>query len=103
MNSRDLGGLYMALAASIWGGMYVVSKIILTTVQPLELVWLRYVVALITLAVCIAVTKQSWKISWGHMKFVAAVGIVGYAVSIWAQFLGTKLSTAQMGAMITSA
>lgn len=103
MNTRYVGGLYMALAASIWGGMYVVSKIILATVQPLELVWLRYVVALITLAVCIVATKQSWKISWRHLPLVSAVGIVGYAVSIWAQFLGTKLSTAQMGAMITSA
>lgn len=102
MNSRYLGGLYMALAASIWGGMYVVSKIILATVQPMELVWLRYVVALITLAVCILTTKQSWKISWTHLPLVVAVGIVGYAVSIWTQFLGTKLSTAQMGAMITS-
>lgn len=103
MNSRYLGGLYMAIAASIWGGMYVVSKIVLETVQPMELVWLRYVVALITLAICIVATKQSWKISWRHVPLVAAVGIVGYAVSIWAQFLGTKLSTAQMGAMITSA
>ncbi|MCI0184392.1 hypothetical protein MM817_02689 [Acidibacillus sp. S0AB] len=103
MNTRYLGALYMALAASIWGGMYVVSKIILATVQPMELVWMRYVVALITLAVCIIVTKQSWKIGWSHVPLVIAVGIVGYALSIWTQFLGTKLSTAQMGAMITSA
>ncbi|GMA63734.1 DMT family transporter [Alicyclobacillus fastidiosus] len=103
MNTRYLGGLYMALAASIWGGMYVVSKIILATVQPMELVWLRYVVALITLAVCIVATKQSWKISWRHVPLVVAVGVIGYLVSIWTQFLGTKLSTAQMGAMITSA
>ncbi|MDP9729594.1 drug/metabolite transporter (DMT)-like permease [Alicyclobacillus tengchongensis] len=103
MNSRYLGGLYMALAASIWGGMYVVSKINLAIMQPMELVWLRYVVALITLGVCIVLTKQSWKIRWRHFPLIAAVGIVGYAVSIWTQFLGTKLSTAQMGAMITSA
>lgn len=103
MNSRYLGGLYMALAASIWGGMYVVSKILLTTVQPMGLVWLRYVIALIALAVSILATRQSWKISWRHFPLVVAVGIVGYALSIWTQFLGTKLSTAQMGAMITSA
>ncbi|KPV42295.1 DMT family transporter [Alicyclobacillus ferrooxydans] len=103
MNPRYAGGLYMAIAAGIWGGMYVVSKIILTTVQPMELVWLRYVVGLIALAVSVVVTKQSWKISWRHVPWVAAVGMVGYAISIWTQFLGTKLSTAQMGAMITSA
>lgn len=103
MNSRHVGGLYLALAASIWGGMYVVSKMILSTLQPMELVWLRYVVAVVTLALCIVVTRQSWKISWRHFPLVVVIGIVGYAVSIWTQFLGTKLSTAQMGAMITSA
>ncbi|MCL6442992.1 MAG: DMT family transporter [Alicyclobacillus sp.] len=102
MYSRYLGGLYMALAASIWGGMYVVSKMMLTTIQPIELVWLRYVVALVTLSLAMLATKQSWKIHWRHVPLVAVIGLIGYAVSIWTQFLGTKLSTAQMGAMITS-
>ncbi len=103
MSSRTLGSFYMALAASIWGGVYVVSKVILVSVQPMELVWLRYLIALIALTIGIVVTKQSWKISWKHLPLVVAVGIVGYVLSIWTQFLGTKLSTAQMGAMITSA
>lgn len=93
----------MALAASIWGGMYVVSKIVLVTIQPLALVWLRYVTALVTLAVAALVSKQSWRIHRRDLPLVAGIGIIGYAGSIWAQFLGTKLSTAQMGAVITSA
>ena len=103
MNSRYLGGLYMALAASIWGGMYVVSKVLLQNIEPLALVWLRYVVALVALSISIFATKQSWKVSWRHVPLIVVIGVVGYAVSIWTQFLGTKLSTAQMGAMITSA
>ncbi len=103
MNSRYVGSLSMALAANIWGGMYVVSKVMLTTVQPMELVWLRYLVALAALAISVAATGQSWRIRWRHLPLVATVGVIGYAVSIWTQFLGTKLSTAQMGAMITSA
>lgn len=103
MNSRYLGGLYMAFAASIWGGMYVVSKVLLESIEPLALVWLRYVVALFALAIGIVATKQSWKVSWRHVPLIVVIGVVGYAISIWTQFLGTKLSTAQMGAMITSA
>lgn len=93
----------MALAAGIWGGMYVVSKIVLAQVQPMSLVWLRYMVALVALAVAVLATQQSWRIHWRHLPLVALVGIIGYGVSIWAQFLGTKWATAQMGAMITSA
>lgn len=103
MSQRYLGAVFMALAASIWGGSYVVSKIVLETVQPLALVWLRYVVALVTLVLAILVTRQSWRIRWRDVPLVITIGIVGYAISIWTQFLGTKLSTAQMGAMITSA
>lgn len=93
----------MALAASCWGGVYVVSKVMLESVQPLSLVWLRYVVALVALAIAVLVTRQSWRIRWRDVPWVLAVGVIGYVVSVWTQFLGTKLSTAQMGAMITSA
>ena len=103
MKARYVGGFYMALAASIWGGMYVVSKVLLNNIEPLALIWLRYIVALFALAIGIIATRQSWKISWRHFPLIVAIGVAGYVVSIWTQFLGTKLSTAQMGAMITSA
>lgn len=103
MNQRYLGAFFMALAASIWGAMYVVSKIVLEVIPPLALVWLRYVVALVALVTMAFLTRQSWRIRWRHIPLVLAIGVIGYAVSIWAQFLGTKLSSAQMGAIITSA
>lgn len=98
-----LGQAYLALAASIWGGMYVVSKIVLEVIQPLELVWLRYLVALLTLAVIGFATRQSWQIRRGDIPIVFSIGVIGYFISIWAQFAGTQLSTAQMGSVITSA
>lgn len=97
-----LGPILLTLAASIWGGMYVVSKIVLEVVPPLELVWLRYIVALFTLAALVVVTRQSWKISRKDLPLILSIGIIGYFISIWAQFAGTQLSSAQMGAVITS-
>ncbi len=103
MKQRQLGALYLALAASIWGGMYVVSKIVLEVIQPLELVWLRYIVAIAALVSMGILTRQSWKLRLRDIPLVVAIGVIGYAVSIYAQFLGTKLASAQMGAVITSA
>jgi len=97
------GQLYLILAASIWGGLYVVSKVVLEVVPPLVLVWLRYLIALITLGLLGAVLRQSWQLQKRHLPLVAAIGVIGYFLSIWAQFVGTKLSSAQMGAVITSA
>jgi drug/metabolite transporter (DMT)-like permease len=103
MLKNYLGQVYLALAASIWGGMYVVSKIVLTVVEPLELVWLRYLVALVTLFMIGCATRQSWKIRKKDIPIIVSIGVIGYFGSIWAQFAGTQLSTAQMGAVITSA
>lgn len=100
---RYLGSFYLALAASIWGGMYVVSKIVLVVISPLDLVWIRYVIALAALVTLGLATRQSWRIARRDILLIASIGLVGYGVSIWAQFLGTALSSAQMGAVITSA
>ena len=103
MKKNQAGSLYLALAASIWGGMYVVSKVVLTKIPPLELVWLRYAVAFITLIILGMMTRQSWHIRKRDLPLILIIGAIGYALSIWAQFMGTKLTSAQMGAMITSA
>ena len=63
MKNTLLGSLYLSLAASIWGGMYVVVKVVVDIVPPLELVWLRYVIALFALLLIGAVTKQSWRVA----------------------------------------
>lgn len=103
MIKKYIGQIYLILAASIWGGMYVVSKVVLTVISPIVLVWLRYVVALFTLALIGVATRQSWQIHRQHIPLVGAIGVIGYFISIWAQFVGTQLSSAQMGAVITSA
>lgn len=100
---KYLGPIYLTLAASIWGGVYVVSKVVLEVLPALELVWIRYLVALVTLGLFGWVTGVSWKIPRKTVPLIAAVGIVGYFLSIWAQFAGTHLSSAQMGSVITSA
>lgn len=103
MIKKYIGPLYLTLAASIWGSMYVVSKVILDVVSPIELVWLRYVIAIFSLGLIGIVTRQSWRIRRQHIPLIIAIGVIGYFASIWAQFAGTQLSSAQMGSVITSA
>ena len=100
---RYLGPLYLTLAASIWGGVYVVSKLVLEVLPALELVWIRYVVALVALGLFAWLSGESWRIPRRTLPLVALIGIIGYFISIWAQFAGTHLSSAQMGSVITAA
>jgi drug/metabolite transporter (DMT)-like permease len=96
------GSLYLSLAASIWGGMYVVSKYVLTYVPPFTLLWLRYVIAFLLLA-GILIFSREYKIGRRDWFTVAGIGFVGYFLSVGAQFVGTKWSDAHTGALITSA
>ena len=99
----DWFGLFAGLsAAAIWGGMYVASKVVLDVVPPFTLLTLRLLLGIFSLlpfvwrAGGIRFTRQQW-------KQVLGVGVVGYGVSLGFQFVGTKLSTAANGALVTSA
>lgn len=101
--SRPTLGLLCGLgAASIWGGMYVVSKVVLEIIPAFSLILLRLILGSLTLALILAfrprqiVTRESF-------CRVLGVGIIGYGISIGFQFVGTKLSTAANGALVTSA
>lgn len=102
MKKTLVGSLYLSLAASIWGGMYVVVKVVVDTIPPLELVWLRYMIAIIALFIIGTMTKQSWRIEKRDWLLIFMIGLIGNTISIIAQEIGTMLSTAQMGAIITA-
>jgi drug/metabolite transporter (DMT)-like permease len=98
---RLKGPLYLALAASIWGGMYVASKYVLDTVPPFTLLFARYFLAsLILLGWCL--WKRVAVIPRRDGWLLFQIGFFGYFLSIASQFIGTKLSSAHMGAVITS-
>ncbi|HSK67372.1 MAG TPA: DMT family transporter [Anaerolineales bacterium] len=101
--SRTLVGILCGLgAASIWGGMYVVSKVVLDVIPPFSLVTLRLVLGAVTLAVILMI-RGFPKLSNQQIYQVLGVGFVGYGISLSLQFLGTRLSTAANGSLVTSA
>ncbi|PFE08149.1 DMT family transporter [Bacillus cereus] len=107
MKQTILGAICLSLAASIWGGMYVVSKYVLDFIPPLTLVWLRFIIAFVVLYAIlkIAEKKQKKKITIRKKDWLsfAWIGFIGYFISITCQFIGTKLSDAHTGSLVTSA
>ena len=103
MNNKTLIGLLCGLgAASIWGGMYVVSKVVLEIIPPFALVSTRLLLGALTLAIALMI-RGFPKLPRQQFLQVLGVGFVGYGVSLSLQFLGTKLSTAANGSLVTSA
>jgi drug/metabolite transporter (DMT)-like permease len=103
--SRRAVGVAAGLgAAAIWGGMYVVSKYVLDHVPPVTLVWLRLAIGTVALGAVALVGRAGRRpIGRRDLGLMALLGAVGMLGSMNAQFLGTRLSTAANGALITSA
>jgi len=101
---NTLMGLFAGLAAaSIWGGMYVVSKVVLEVIPPFALLTLRLIMGTITLGIVIYFRKNKTTLTKELFWKSALVGFVGYGISLGFQFVGTKLSTASNGSLVTSA
>jgi drug/metabolite transporter (DMT)-like permease len=97
-----LGSFYLSLAAAIWGGTYVVSKAVLEYIHPWVLLEMRFILGLLVLGV-IAWKQKAWSVERKDIKMLALIAFVGYTGSIGMQFVGTNLSGAAMGSLITAA
>jgi drug/metabolite transporter (DMT)-like permease len=104
MNRKmNLTGIIAGLAAaSIWGGMYVVSKVVLEVIPSFTLLSIRLVLGALCLLVVVLATS-GFKLSRRQALLATLVGFVGFGVSVGLQFVGTWLSTAANAALVTSA
>jgi len=101
-NNHSLRGYCaLATAASIWGGMYVVSKYTLDFIPPFTLLWLRYITAFMALYPLAARLQKTPLTRNDHYAFLT-IGFIGNFVSVGLQFIGTRLSSAHNGAILTS-
>ncbi len=101
MNDTLRGAVYGITAAAIWGGMYVVSDVVLHTVPPFTLLTIRLIMgALVLLPFAL---RQRARPSRREIVQMLAVGFVGFGISVGAQFVGTDKSTAVNGTLVTSA
>lgn len=101
------GALYGLTAAAIWGGMYVVSDVVLPVIPPFALLTLRLLLGLAVLSAIIVIQRRrrGWPRlpSRNELPALLGVGLIGFGFSIGAQFVGTDLSTAINGSLVTSA
>lgn len=103
-SAQRTGLLFGILAAAIWGGMYVVSKLVLAAVPPFTLLVLRLALGTASLALWIRVRRLPWpQLTGKQWVRLLGVGVLGYGFSLGLQFTGTHLSTAANGAVITAA
>jgi drug/metabolite transporter (DMT)-like permease len=98
-----LSGIVSGLAAAgIWGGMYVVSKVVLEDLPPFTLLTLRLVLGAAALGAVLWIQRRT-SFDRRRIGSILAIGMLGFGVSVGLQFVGTSLSSAANAALITSA
>ncbi len=96
------GAIYGLTAASIWGGMYVVSDIVLKVIPPYTLLTIRLIIGAAVLAFFLA-RMQGFKVSRRDILRLMGVGLIGFGISVGLQFVGTAKASAINGSVVTSA
>lgn len=100
MSVTPRGALYGITAAAIWGGVYVVSDVVLPIIPPFTLLTIRLIMGILALAPL--ALRQPTRPSRRDIARMMAVGVVGFGISVAAQFVGTDKSTAVNGSLVTS-
>ena len=103
MRNLLLGSLFLALAGSIWGAMFIAVRWSIFVIPPIPLVWMRYGTALLALALLAWTSKASWYIAPKDRKLLLLSALVGQTLSIVTQETGTMLTSAQTGSVVTAA
>lgn len=103
MSNKVLGGIFLTIVASIWGGMFVAVKLVVDLIPPIPLVWFRYLIAFIVLSVVVIYQGINLKIDKKDIFLLISIGVIGHTISIVTQEYGTMYSSAQMGSVVTSA
>ena len=89
-------------AATLWGGMYVVSEWSFDAVPPVTLGFLRVAVAVVALLFVVRATRPKRSFSWGDRARFVGLG-AWVTLTIVTQFVGTDLTTAGQGSLLTVA
>lgn len=97
------GAFYGLTAAAIWGGMYVVSDVVLRTIPPFTLLSIRLIMAVFLLGILVQRLPTGLRPDRNGILRLLGVGVLGFGISVGAQFVGTDKSTAVNGTLVTSA
>ncbi len=91
--SRSVAIAEGLLAVLVWGASFIATKVALTEVSPVTVVWLRFAMGVAVLAVAVVFRRQFALVSARELAGFALLGLVGITFHQWLQ--STALVTAR--------
>lgn len=104
--TKGIAYLYLVITTSIWGSLYVVTRIALRTIPPITLLAIRYVLAFSVFYAILAARRREGRsaapIEPGDRKYLVLVGVLGYFLGVGVQIVGTKYAGASVASLINA-
>lgn len=85
--------LEVTFAVLVWGASFVATKIALQDISPPTVVWLRFAMGIVVLALGVTVRHQWRPLQWADVGYLTLLGFLGITFHQWLQ--STGLLTAQ--------
>lgn len=93
---------FLVLTTSLWGSLYVVTKVALVELPPVTLLFWRYLFASVTLFVVVLTTKRKLRVDRNDVLPILFVGGVGSFLGVGLQVWGTKYGGASLASLVNS-
>lgn len=98
MNTKYMPALFGAFL--FWGSVYVVSKVAMTTIPPVTMLLIRYLIAVPTLFLLLKVRGVLKPLDKKHALTVFGIGFTGYFASFCLQMIGVNRLTGSVSSLL---
>ena len=98
----------------LWGSLYVVSSVVLQYMPTFAVMFCRFAIAFAALSVIVKIGSRKWnpdgtdsqgrktRIDRQGWKYVILMGVLGYAIGVGIQLMGTRYAGSSMASLINS-
>ena len=101
-SSKLIPYLEVLFAVVVWGASFIATKIVLRDVEPITLVWLRFTIGLVVLAIPVFWRKQFGWPAREDWLYLGLLGFLGITFHQWLQSNGLQTSEASTTAWIVA-
>jgi drug/metabolite transporter (DMT)-like permease len=102
VNKKNILYLEALFAVVIWGANFVATKVVVTEISPVTLIWLRFGMGVILLGATVILRKQFALPKPGEWATLALLGFLGITFHQWLQATGLKTAAATTTAWIVA-
>jgi drug/metabolite transporter (DMT)-like permease len=101
LSDKKVGTLLAFIVAVIWGLSFVAARVVLTTITPVLLATLRFVIAsILFMPVIINERKQGFNLASRELVELAFLGFLSISIYFWLQYTGVQLAGAGISALL---